>query len=234
MPEVGFQPDLGGLRSLGRFRGDPAPHEVAGVVAVVLVEVALVVLLGAPELRRRYDLGHDRLREVALHNNLRPEGLLLLLGIVGEDDRAVLVTEVGALAVECRRVVHVPEGVEQLRVRDPGRVVRDLDGFGVPGAARANLLVGHVVDVAALITRDGIDHARDLVEEVLDAPETSAGKSCFFHARAPAYAPTNGRQIGGIGTSYRRTRGGNGAARRHPGGPFRGHWPDGNLICLPG
>src|SRR6266849_415543 len=189
--------------SLRGFSGDPAAHEVARVVALVLLEVALVVFLRAPEPGRGHDLGDDRLLEVALRLLLRPEGLLLLLGVVREDDRAVLVREVGALAVQRRRVVHVPERVQQLRVRDLRRVVSDLDGLGVAGPSRADLLVGHVVDVAALVARDGLDHARDLVEEVLDTPETSARKSCFFHARAPAYAPTRCRQIGGAGTSYR-------------------------------
>src|SRR5712691_2186982 len=220
--------------SLCRFSRNPAPHEVAGVVALVLLEVALVVFLRAPEPGRRHDLGDDRLLEVALRLLLGPEGLLLLLGVVREDDRAVLVPVVGALAVQCRRVVHVPEGVQQLRVGDLGRVVRDLDGLGVPGPARADLLVRHVVDVTAFITRDSLDHPRNLVEEVLDTPETSARKSCFFHARAPAYAPTRCRQIGGAGTSYRRTRGGNRAAGGRPGGHFGGHGPDRDTICIPG
>src|SRR3989442_14513356 len=93
---------LRGLGSLGRFRGDPAPHEVARVVALVLLEVALVVFLRAPEPGRRDDLGDDRLLEVALRLLLGPESLLLLLGAVREDDRAVLVPVVGALAVQRR------------------------------------------------------------------------------------------------------------------------------------
>ena len=50
-----------GLRLLCFLGGSrhPAPDEVASVVPGVLVEVALVILLGAPEVGRRDDLGND-------------------------------------------------------------------------------------------------------------------------------------------------------------------------------
>src|SRR5690242_9756483 len=73
------------LRSLRRLSRHPTPVEVAGVVTRVLVEEPLVVLLGRPELRRREDLGHDGLLEVALGLLFRAQRLLLLLGVVGED-----------------------------------------------------------------------------------------------------------------------------------------------------
>src|SRR5260370_3847929 len=145
--------------SLRGFSGDPAAHEVARVVALVLVERVLVGFLRAPERGRWHDLGDDRLLEVVLRLLLRPEGLLFLLGVVREDDRAVLVPVVGALAVHRRRIVHVPERVQQLRVRDLGRVVSDLDGLGVAGPARADLLVRPVVNRAAVITRAGLHTA---------------------------------------------------------------------------
>src|SRR5207247_8175700 len=96
-----------------------------------LLQVLLVVVLGRPEGLRGLDHGHDRPPPVgllALPRGLSGRALLL---VVDEDDRAVLVTDVPALAVELRRVVLAPEDVEELVVRDPLRVVRDLDHLGV-------------------------------------------------------------------------------------------------------
>src|ERR1700674_5089374 len=157
---------------------------MARAVARVLLEISLVVVLGRPETGSGDDLGHDRPVEVVLCLSGRLTRRLLLRGVVEKDRRAVLVTVVGALAVQGRRVVHVPEGIQQLVVRDLCRVVSDLDRLSVTGPARADLLVGRVVPVAARITRNGIDDAGDLVEEVLDPPKASARESCLFHAGA--------------------------------------------------
>src|SRR5690348_15861836 len=109
---------MGRLRRLGflRWSRNPAPVEVAGIVPGVLVEIPLVVFLGAPELGVRNDLGDDLAIEVLLRLIPRLDRRLLLLGVVVEDGRAVLESHVWALAVERRRVVDVPELVEQLLV----------------------------------------------------------------------------------------------------------------------
>src|SRR5205807_736501 len=98
-----------------------------------------------------------------------------------EDRGAVLVAHVWALAVQRGRVMHVPERVEQLLVRHLRGVVRDFHRLGVASAAHAHLLVGGVVDDASLVTRDGLDDSRHLVEKMLDAPEAPAGESRFLH-----------------------------------------------------
>src|SRR5689334_3919718 len=74
-------------------------------VRAALLEVALVVLLGAPERGGGLDLGHDRVAKAllrALDDLARGLGLLVRLG---EDHRPVLPADVRALAVELRRVV---------------------------------------------------------------------------------------------------------------------------------
>ena len=53
-----------------------------------------MVVLGAPELCRRLDLGNDLAVVAGLHAGLRRECLLLLLGRVEENRRAVLAPEV--------------------------------------------------------------------------------------------------------------------------------------------
>src|SRR5262245_15537896 len=83
-----------------------------------LLEVLLVVLLGAPERLRGLDRGGDRLPEAAalLEVLLALPGDRLLLGRVEEDDRAVLLAEIGALAVELGGVVVLPEDAEEVLV----------------------------------------------------------------------------------------------------------------------
>ena len=65
-------------------------------------------------------------------------------GVVVEDHRAVLRAEVRALAVPLRRVVAVPEDLEQLLVGDDRRVVLDLDDLGVARIPLVHHLVGRV------------------------------------------------------------------------------------------
>src|SRR2546423_11014039 len=104
---------------------------------------------------------------------LRAERRLLLFGIVEEDHRAVLVADVPALTVELGRVVLAPEDVEQLLVGDLLRVVGDLDDLGMAGRVRADVLVGRVLERAALVTGFGLRDAVELAERRLDAPEAA-------------------------------------------------------------
>src|SRR6266508_6793225 len=138
-----------------------------------LLEVALVVVLGRPELLGRGDLGHDRLAEVGLRLLLRLLGRDLLLGRVEEDRRAVLVADVGALPVELGRVVQLPERGEELVVRDLLGVEFDEHRLGVAGGVAAHLLVRGLLGAAAGVPHGGRLHARDLAERCLDLPEAS-------------------------------------------------------------
>ena len=71
------------------------------------------------------------------------------------------------------RVVGLPEHLEQLAVRDPLRVEDHPDGLRVPGPAAADLLVGRIRGVPALVADGGGNHARYLPECLLRAPETA-------------------------------------------------------------
>ena len=83
------------------------------------------------------------------------------------------VPDVVALAHALRRVVVLPERLEELLVGDPRRVERDLDDLGVAGPAGADLLVGRVRRVAAGVA-DGRGHdAGELPEVLLVAPEAA-------------------------------------------------------------
>src|SRR5207244_5986739 len=103
-----------------------------------LLQVPLVIVLGRIERRRRDDLRDDRAREifrVRLFRCGRGGGLLV---VVREDRGAVLVPDVGPLAVQLRRIVDAEEDVEQLVVRDLVGIELDLDGLGVSGGVTAD------------------------------------------------------------------------------------------------
>src|SRR5450759_2849295 len=108
-----------------------------------------------------------------------------------EDDRPVLMTVVRPLAVESRRIVHVPEGVQQIVVRDLDGIVSDLNCLRVTRSTRADLLVSRVVARATLITGNGLVHTRDFVEKMLHAPETAAGKIGFLHRNSGSVSYTH-------------------------------------------
>ena len=84
--------------------------------------------------------------------------------------------DVGALAVELRRVVKPEVGLDQGLVIDLRRVVLGLDDLDVSGRAAAYLLVGRVVDGAALVADDGVDDPVELAKALLDLPEAAGAE----------------------------------------------------------
>ncbi|VXB37234.1 hypothetical protein CURTO8I2_180079 [Curtobacterium sp. 8I-2] len=149
-------------------------NEVAGVAVRVLLEVVLVLVLGLPERAGRGDLGDDLAgpdaRRIDVGDGVERD-LLLLVGRV-EDGRTVAATDVVALAVLRRRVVDLEEELQQVPVRDPGRVEDDLDRLGVV----AVVAVRRVRHVAAGVADAGADDAGTTTEELLRSPEASAGE----------------------------------------------------------
>jgi hypothetical protein len=137
------------------------------------LQVALVVLLGAPEGRRRLDRGHDRIPQAPLHSLDHPARRLRLLVGVGEDHRAVLVADVRALPVELRGVVDLEVLRHQVLVAHLVRVEGHLGDLDVTRVARAHLLVGRVVDVPALIADGRLDDAVELAKRIFDLPEAA-------------------------------------------------------------
>src|SRR3989442_11052432 len=155
-----------------RVSADPAGRQPA------LLEVALVVLLGAVEGRRRRDLGDDRPAEAPrrLAARLRGARRRLLRGGVEEDRRAVLRADVGALAVQLGRVVVLPEHVEQLLVGDARRVVLHLHGPGVAGAPGEDDVAGRVRGGPARTAAGGRGDAVQMPEPFLHSPEATAAE----------------------------------------------------------
>ena len=115
-----------------------------------------------------------------------------------ENSRAILVADVGSLAVDLRRVVHLEEILHERAVGDLGRIEADLDDFGMPGGLVADILVGWVLGLAAGITRDGGVDTRDLGVLIFDTPETAGTEGGFFEFRNGGHSLFSGRKgVGG-------------------------------------
>src|SRR5262249_13392700 len=117
----------------------------------VLLEILLVIFLGTIERLFGQDLGDDRpaITPERFKSCLRRFGFLLLLVVVIEDHRAILAADIRALSVELSWVVRHPEDLEQLIVRDDGRVVFDAHGFGVSGPVSADIFISWVREMSA-------------------------------------------------------------------------------------
>lgn len=120
-----------------------------------------MLFLGRIETPGGDDLGHDRLLETPGGFQLAPAGLGgRPLGIVAnEDRRAVLRATVAELPVRDQWVDVAPKDIQQLFVADLAWIIKNFDGFRVTRAARGDLLVSWIGDVAADITGHHAPHA---------------------------------------------------------------------------
>src|SRR5262249_25086181 len=153
---------------------EPVEFIANGILQVVI----LVILFGLVERTSRHDRRLDRLLEALLNRRLRGFRQRPLLVAMIEDRAAVLVAVIAELPILRQRIDVVPEHVEQLVMLPLGGVDPALPPFGGPGAAGGARLVGGMGGVPAGIARGGADHALDLVEIGLHAPETAAGEGC--------------------------------------------------------
>src|SRR3712207_3712796 len=93
-----------------------------------------------------------------------------------EDGRPVLAADVVSLAHALRRVVVLPEDLQQSFVAGHRRVEHDAHRLGVSGSTGARLLVRRVRGEAALVADRGCPDARLLPERLLLAPEAAEGE----------------------------------------------------------
>src|SRR5262245_32545064 len=159
--------------------GIPSAIEAVEFIADgILRVVILMVLFGFVEWAGRQDCGLDGLLEAFRNRRLRGFRQRALLIAVIEDRAAVLVAVVAELPILRQGIDVVPEHVEQLVIAHLGQVVHALHRFGMAGAAARDVLVPGIGGAPAGIARGGADHALDLVEVGLYAPETTAGEGC--------------------------------------------------------
>ena len=83
-----------------------------------------MVGLGPVEGAGRHDFGHDGAGEAArgCQPLFRGRGGGFLFRPVEKDGRAVLGSDIGALSIQGRRIVDLPEQLEKFRIRNSGRV----------------------------------------------------------------------------------------------------------------
>ena len=109
-----------------------------------LFQVLLVIFFGAIKLRGWLDLRYNRRAKMAARVPafFGAARNFFLLRVLEENCRAVLSADVRALAIQCRRVMALPEHIEQFVVGNLRRVERHLHDFGVSAATAANVFVG--------------------------------------------------------------------------------------------
>src|SRR6266849_5203105 len=93
---------------------------------------------------------------------------------------AILRAEVRPLPVQLRRVVSLPESIEQLFVTHFCRIERYLDHFRVSGSIGANIFVGRIRGFPAAVANRSVDHSRNSLERRLHAPEASCSKRRYL------------------------------------------------------
>src|SRR5690606_20474957 len=151
----------------------------------MVLEVALVMVLRAPEPLERSQLGHDRIViEVAAGQVVHEASHRLALRLVAVVDRGtVLRADIVTLAVQGRGIVHGEEDREDVLEPDAIAVEGHLDHFGMAGLAAADGLVGGIRDLAAGIA--GLDpcHPFDLQVDRLCAPEAATPQGDHFEIR---------------------------------------------------
>ena len=146
----------------------------------------------------------------------RRDGLPLLLGRVREDRRAVLVADVGTLAIELRGIVNFPERRRAgVVVADLLGIERDLDGFGVAGGVAADLAVGRVIGRFRRCSRKRRRARRACGGRRLQLPRSSRRQkwrfACSYDRRTPRR-----RERPALRTARRRRRSPSARCRRPP------------------
>ena len=93
-----------------------------------------------------------------------------------KDYRPILRSDVGALAIERRGIMRIPEHVQQLLVRDFLWIELDLDDLGVAGFVSTDLFVrGLRLFPASVTARHRLDAVQPFKHR-LQTPETAAAK----------------------------------------------------------
>src|ERR1700682_2892982 len=145
----------------------------------MLRQIVLVVVLRRVERVERSDFGNNWPRErfglLQLCDIGFRHALLFRIGV--KNRRAILRSDVGALAVKlCRIMRDGEEYPQQLTVGDLRRIVDYLHRLGVPSRTGADELIARGLGRAAGIPRRGAGHSPDVLENRVHSREASAGE----------------------------------------------------------
>jgi hypothetical protein len=148
----------------------------------VLLEIFLMMFLSPKEVGGRGDFRNDRIGESP--GRLGPFFRLLrrvfLVGRMPVDDRAILRAAILTLPVQGRRIVTLPEDIEQRVVGNDRGIELDPYDFSVPCRVGTDLRVRWAVATSASVPDFRLLDAANLPKDVLDAPKTSCSKSGRF------------------------------------------------------
>src|SRR5260221_10031882 len=143
-----------------------------------LLQILLVIILCFVESRRRRNLRDDRaaIPAASLALFLRRFRCGLLIVVVIKNRRAVLLTNIRSLSVECRRIVILPENGKQIVIAESLRIVSHLDDFGMSCSPAADVLISGVFHRSAQISHACRQNSRYLAICGFYSPEASRAK----------------------------------------------------------
>jgi hypothetical protein len=137
--------------------------------------IVLVVFLCGIKFARWHDLSDDRLREAVILNKtfFRFESFSHLFIIICKDSSAVLLADVGSLAVICGWIMMLPKQIEQCIIGDNARIKLMRIASAWPRRTSAHLFVRRIGNAAASVTDGSIDHTFNLAEKIFRSPEAA-------------------------------------------------------------
>src|SRR5438045_3116338 len=143
-----------------------------------LLQIFLVILLRPPERSRGRDLRRHRPPQfpARLQRRLRLLRRRFLLRRMKENRRPVLRPIVRPLPIHLRRIMHLPERIQQFLVADLLRIESHPHHLGVPRLVRANILVTRIGHMPAAISRLRRNHTRNPLKISLNPPKASRPK----------------------------------------------------------
>src|SRR5580704_9112902 len=181
-------PDL--LLSLSRVEIRELLAKMSNLGRVVIKNVKVVGMIGGVVLMVTLGLVESLQRHHLSHNGARKDFGLVQLGNVGlgnvflfvtaiEDLRAILRAFVGTLTVQFGGIVGDGEkNAQQLAIRNLRGIEDDLDRLRMTSGTGADDLVLRSKRRATGVARSSADDASDMLEDGLNAPETTPSDDC--------------------------------------------------------
>jgi len=147
-----------------------------------LFKVALMIFFGPPEPWCRLDLRHDWPIETSALFQLtfRGFGGRFLLRRMVKDHGTILLSNIGTLPIQRRRIVVRPENIKQLVVTGLRWIEFHFHYFGMAGFVRANLFIGWIILRPARVPNRCRDDAVQFSECLFHTPETACAKGGFL------------------------------------------------------
>ena len=150
-----------------------------------LFKVALMIFFGPPKPWRRLDLRHNWPIETSALFQLafRGFGRRFLLRRMVKDHGTILLTDIGTLPIQRRRIVVRPKNIKQLVVTNLRWIEFHFHYFGVAGFVRANIFIRWMILRSARVPNRCRHDAVQFSEGFFHTPETTCAKGGFlrFH-----------------------------------------------------